>query len=573
MVTEQTPKIGDVKSQSDGTTSFYTARELKGLQPSTGNAIPLNAMAGDVPVPKVTQPQPGQTGPALETQMGAVGNEFTRNLETQRAQAQTNEQASFQSYLDSVLNAPTQAGAEAKAYEKSGVNVLQEQLNDQAGQLRSEQDFLRTRTEQVQKNMEGMSAQAIQDEVNRVRNESLSRQASISVNLLTAQSRFDSAKAVADRYVDSVMEQSERKSAALQTMYERNFNLFSKTEQREFETKQADRLQAQQAQRENLQRLQDTKLEALKMATLNNAPADVRSLVASAQTPEEVYQYGGQWVGADLLDREAKRANIAQSYASAAASNANRLISLAEAGDQEAIDALGLKTVDGTTPTSDEIAYARQYATTGQIPSGLASTGISFGKIAELAADLPKPQGALVSRETGVAPDNLAATERVGYESLYNAVNTDLPVMLDAWKEAQGITRTGLIGGITKNIIPNQAWTRYETAKKDFLAKLIQARSGAAVTEQEYERYSALVPGSFNTIGFIGTPGGRKLENLETQISSSLQDKLTSRGLSIYGYSEVDLGGQKYKVGDVVTNEYGLQGRVNPDGSITPLNQ
>lgn len=408
MVTEQTPKIGDVKSQSDGTTSFYTARELKGLQPSTGNAIPLNAMAGDVPVPKVTQPQPGQTGPALETQMGAVGNEFTRNLETQRAQAQTNEQASFQSYLDSVLNAPTQAGAEAKAYEKSGVNVLQEQLNDQAGQLRSEQDFLRTRTEQVQKNMEGMSAQAIQDEVNRVRNESLSRQASISVNLLTAQSRFDSAKAVADRYVDSVMEQSERKSAALQTMYERNFNLFSKTEQREFETKQADRLQAQQAQRENLQRLQDTKLEALKMATLNNAPADVRSLVASAQTPEEVYQYGGQWVGADLLDREAKRASISSENASAASAWASvrqkeveTALALAEKGDTSAIKKLGYNPQE----VNGGVEGARDYE--------LEKTSIEMGKGAA-AALLNNLTGIKLSTGAFQTPLGTALTQAVG---------------------------------------------------------------------------------------------------------------------------------------------------------------
>lgn len=268
------------------------------------------------------------------------------------------------------------------------------------------------------------------------------------------------------------------------------------------------------------------------------------------------------------------QASIRSSNASAARNEVGALLDLAEAGDPGAIAQLGLTMPDNTQPTSDEIAFARQYADTGKIPSGLGD--ISFGRIAELAADLPKADGTLVSKNTGVAPDGLSATEQTAYENLYNAINTDLPVLLQSWDEMNSFTNlggTGVVGGIASTVNPSEANVRFETAKADFLAKLLVARSGAAVTEQEYERYAKLIPGAFNTPFGVGTSGDDKLKNLDAQMNSALQDKLSVKGLSIYGYSQVDLDGEKYAVGEIVTNEYGEQGRVNPDGTITVINQ
>ena len=277
---------------------------------------------------------------------------------------------------------------------------------------------------------------------------------------------------------------------------------------------------------------------------------------------------------------EMRNLDIAQSQASIRASNASaqkaetdRLLNLAEAGNQDAIDALGLTTTDNSAPTADEIAYARQYASTGTIPSGLSSAGISFGKIQELAADLPKPDGTLVSRDTGVAPDGLSATEQTGYENLYNAINTDLPVLIEMYNKIEAGLGTGLVTGVKESVAPSDATVRYNQAKADFLAKLLVARSGAAVTEQEYERYANLIPGVFNTTFGIGSPGTEKLSGLQTQMETALNDKLATRGLSIYGYSTLDINGEEYTVGEIITSEYGQQGRVNPDGSITLINQ
>lgn len=291
------------------------------------------------------------------------------------------------------------------------------------------------------------------------------------------------------------------------------------------------------------------------------------------------------------LDMEAQRASIRASDALTQQRAIDTLISRAEAGDQDAIAELGITMPDDTMPSSDEIAYARQYASTGTIPAGLSSAGVDFGSIAELAGDLPKPEGALVDINTNVASAGVSATDQTSFDALYNAINTDLPAIRAAWDEinqsnsfadnAEAMARgeqpsdpsfgTGILGGIQSKINPTEAMTRYETAVADFTAKLVLARSGAAATDAEVARYQALLPGLFNTPAGIGTPGEQKLSALETQMGSALNDKLATNGLAIHGFSRVNLGGEDYVVGEVVTNEYGQRGRVNPDGTITAL--
>jgi hypothetical protein len=230
---------------------------------------------------------------------------------------------------------------------------------------------------------------------------------------------------------------------------------------------------------------------------------------------------------------------------------------------------------DNSQPTGDDIAYARQYAATGKVPSGLSSAGVSFGDIAELASDLPKQDGALVDINTNVASANLSSADNASFDALYNAINTDLPLMMEAWEEMNSLGNfggTGVTGGIASTVKPSEANTRFDTIKADFTAKLVLARSGAAATEEEVNRYLALTPDIFNTPFGLGKDGSDKLDALNNQMTSAFDDKLTSRGLSVYGYSTVNVGSETYTVGEIITSEYGQQGRVNPDGSITLIN-
>ena len=73
-------------------------------------------------------------------------------------------------------------------------------------------------------------------------------------------------------------------------------------------------------------------------AAQNGADQGTLDAIRNATTAGEAALLAGPWTG--RLDRQAKLANIAQSYASAAASNTSRLLSLAEAGDPDAISKL-----------------------------------------------------------------------------------------------------------------------------------------------------------------------------------------------------------------------------------------
>lgn len=273
--------------------------------------------------------------------------------------------------------------------------------------------------------------------------------------------------------------------------------------------------------------------------------------------------------GSELaLKLEAQRANIAQSYASARASETSRLLDLAAAGDPAAISALGLTMPNGQQPSDELLAYAAEYAASGKVSS--LPKHINLGQVAELAKTLPKPNGAIVSSQTGVAPTTLSAEEDKAITAMNEIVNDTLPFMQQKWKEAQmtNLGGTGVVGGISASLIPSKAMTEYKQARDEFLSKLLVARSGAAVTEQEYARYSALVPDKWNSPFFLGSSGETKLNNLSSLMTTNFDNYLNSNQLTVYGYSEVPLGDEKYTVGEVITNEYGQKGIVQPDGSI-----
>lgn len=296
--------------------------------------------------------------------------------------------------------------------------------------------------------------------------------------------------------------------------------------------------------------------------------------------------------GSELALRlEQAQAGIAQTRASTRASNASaarnetgRLLDLAAAGDLGAIQALGLTLPDESVPSADLMALAADYASNGQLPSSSSlPKGITVGQVAEMARSMPKPDGAIVSLNTGVVSDNLSASEREGITAMNEIVNDTLPELMRLWGETQdfswnpisGVTgETGLVGGIKSSILPSDDMTRYLQTRDEFLSKLLVARSGAAVTEQEYQRYLALVPGQFNQPLGFGRSGEVLLDNLDDLMVTNFDNFLSSNQLSVYGYSTVDLGEQlgTYTVGETIENEYGQQGFVQPDGSVTLIN-
>lgn len=207
---------------------------------------------------------------------------------------------------------------------------------------------------------------------------------------------------------------------------------------------------------------------------------------------------------------------------------------------------------DSGVDAANVLAYAQQYAATGQTPTGLPKG--TFGVVAQTAAALPKQKGEVVSTSTGVKSNNVGAELQKGITGIYDAKNI--------LSQMQTIFNNKKAGSFT-----NSDRITYNTLAGEFADALSRARSGAALTETEIQQYQSKLPSWNNLVG-----GTAKFNATNTSLTGKLDANLSTNGLSMYGYSQIPLGDEMYTVGDIVVNEAGQAGRINPDGSISIIN-
>jgi hypothetical protein len=198
------------------------------------------------------------------------------------------------------------------------------------------------------------------------------------------------------------------------------------------------------------------------------------------------------------------------------------------------------------------LAYAQQYAATGQIPTGLPKG--TFGMVAQAAAALPKQKGEVVSTSTGIKSNTVGAELQKGITAIYDSKNL--------LAQMQTIFNNKKAGTFT-----NSDRITYETLLGEFADALSRTRSGAALTETEIQQYKSKLPSWNNLVG-----GTAKFNATNTSLTGKLDAHLSTNGLSMYGYSQVPIGNETFTVGDIIVNEAGQSGRINPDGSLTLIN-
>jgi LysM repeat protein len=224
-----------------------------------------------------------------------------------------------------------------------------------------------------------------------------------------------------------------------------------------------------------------------------------------------------------------------------------------------------LQDVGSNMDPANALAYINEYASTGKIPTGIPKG--SFGVIAAGAKELPKEAGTIVDRNTGVHSSSINSTLETAYSGLYSTI--DLAKQL---KELDTQRTHGILGGIGQfiggllNNKIDQQYTDLQTQISDLLAR---SRTGAAINASEERLYNGMLPGLVSNPLGTGPDSQQKLDNFIKIITSDLENKTKTQGLAIYGLSKVKVGDQTYTVGDVIQNDKGQSGRVNPDGSIT----
>jgi hypothetical protein len=174
-------------------------------------------------------------------------------------------------------------------------------------------------------------------------------------------------------------------------------------------------------------------------------------------------------------------------------------------------------------------AYARDYLETGKRPTGVPQQ--AFGKIAEIARTLPKNDGFIYSRATGVAPD-LADTQKAALSSLY-----DVLTKINDLKEFDKQRFGGVIAGSLGKVFGSEDQQRYVDLRTEIVDLLSRARTGAALTAHEEKMYSDLLPGRLSEPLFLGADSQVKIDNFTRNVKSALDRKLNGYGVAIKGYN------------------------------------
>ena len=436
-----------------------------------------------------------------------------------------------------------------QAEEKAGLPDLQAQEDEYTSQIEAKTLSARRKIEQIQKEGTGGTLEGQRDLINKIEADTAREVADISIAQAVVSRKLDRAKTLIARKVELETEGLKTKAEYLKYIIDNNKDTLDKNETRELNkaSKEADR--AYEEEKEKKKTLEETRLKYMDIASSLGKGADVISEFQKATSPDQIMSIASR-NGVVSLEDQLKTVQIQEKKADIEKTRVEASLILGNSGAK-----------------ADNLnAYANQYADTGKLPSPaeLKQSGLSVGQVTLLAKQTKKPDGALVSTNTGVKSSSLSPAQEDGIVAMSEIVTQTLPSLQEKFPKLY----TGLIGGIAGQVFTTQDRQDYLTFRQEFLNKLLKARSGATVTPQEYDRYSKLLPSEFNQSLFLGSDGSKKLGSLATAMKQTLDNSLKSNQLSIYGYSTVPVGGIDRKVGEILDMN-GVKLRVLPDGTLT----
>lgn len=276
--------------------------------------------AAMTPAPAVALPTP--TTPTTTAPVEAAVNASTANvaksndiatIAANTAPAPTQSDNLAQTMRD-VLGIQDQITTETASVDRAAQDKARMDADQYTSQIEQEALATRRATESLQKNNpQGLFGGALQDEVNRLNRDSLSKQADLAILQNSALRNFDTAKSIADRQLELKLEPLKTKLDNLKFFYGENKDILSKADDRAYteliKTKDREYNKIAASEKE----LSDVKISALKSAAEQGAPASVQNAIQNAKTPAEAITAAGQYAG-NILDTKLKNAQIANIY-------------------------------------------------------------------------------------------------------------------------------------------------------------------------------------------------------------------------------------------------------------------
>lgn len=293
------------------------------------NVITKESLQSQTPV-KVSAPSPALKNDYLQASIESGVNSSMKDIAEQQRMALENSKIEAQkktvedkkqTWLSSLIGNKGKSQLQADEYSKT--NSLGTTVNDTAAAVKKanqeildEQYANRKAIERLDKNPQGLFGGALEQEKNRLIKESTSKQADLYIKKLALQGDYETAKNIADQAVNAKYEQSQNELEAEKLDYLDSKELYTKSEQRQYEALLDEKKRNLDKQKEDDKRLQDTNIALLQSANEQGAPQAIKDAIARATTVEEKINAAGIYAG-DILEREIKRAQIEKIYADA----------------------------------------------------------------------------------------------------------------------------------------------------------------------------------------------------------------------------------------------------------------
>lgn len=540
-ITSTTPTI------SSTNTSFQTPSVVTPMPSSVATTLPAQTVATPTTnIPTFTQqPTPSVPTAPVETALSTAQNFL--NATNQPTQTQKTQDALLASYRQALGLDGTAGIAEQKAtdtalmQQEAGIDAKTALVNSITAQILGNQATTNASKLAVGKAVGGITTGERAGFENEIERNSAIKNLNLSAQLYAAQGDLATANATIDRAIKAKYDPQEARLNAVKEYLTVNGEQLKAEDAKAYQ-KQQTLLAAAQKDLENKKAEEKDKQTLAMNVAKNGGNQAVVSAVSNAKTFNDAVVAAAPYMMslADKADIAYKTAQTAKIYN--------------EMRNDSSL----------TKAPSQTLAYAQQYASTGQIPAGLPKG--TFGAVAQYAKELPKAQGTVVDNATGVKPSKLSADQEKGIAALYDIIHNNIPPLQESFNKIN----TGIVGGTLGGLVGSQERQDFETNRNEILNKLLLARSGAAVTEEEYNRYKNMIPTTFNQPLFLGTDGDKKINSFTSALRGSLDSTLSTNGVSIYGYSKIKTAdGVERTVGDLIKSQNGQVGRINQDGTIT----
>ncbi len=163
---------------------------------------------------------------------------FTQEQENNLKRSSAGYRSSLSDYITASLGSVGTEGATQEAFKQYGVDEKAKAVKDINQQILADTEAERVQIEELKKNAQGFVGTGLSDKIAEIQDRGIQRRAALNITKLAALGEYDSARETADRAVSAILERQKIKNDTLRFAYEENKDLFTRDEQRLFETRQ-----------------------------------------------------------------------------------------------------------------------------------------------------------------------------------------------------------------------------------------------------------------------------------------------------------------------------------------------